>query len=128
MAQLRVLIPQLLGLLPYTRIVIDGLDECSIDDQKAVLKELQSLCLRPAIHSKVLFSSRQEVYIHKKLSGNPQVILEKRDEVELDIHLFVKYKMTQLRTSNRNLLKRIESLLIEKADGTAPTNVLVCSS
>src|SRR5277367_5035537 len=69
-AQLRVLIPQILELVPYTRIVIDGLDECSMDDQKAILKELQSLCLRPIILCKVLLSSRQEVYIREKLSGN----------------------------------------------------------
>src|SRR5450432_948363 len=39
MAQLRVLVPQLLELIPYTRIVIDRLDKCSIDDQKTMLKE-----------------------------------------------------------------------------------------
>jgi hypothetical protein len=117
MAQLRVLIPQILEVVTYTRIVIDGLDECSLDDQRAVLKEVQCLCLRPMIRCKVLFSSRREVYIREKLSGNQHISLEERDEVELDIRLFVKYKMTKLRTSNRNLLKRIESLLIEKANG-----------
>lgn len=117
MAQLRVLIPQLLELVPYTRVVIDGLDECSIDDQKTVIKEVQSLCLRPTIRCKILFSSRQEVYIREKLSGNPHIPLEKREEVESDIQLFVKYKMTQLRTSDRNLLKKLESLLVEKANG-----------
>lgn len=117
MAQLRVLIPQILELLPCTRIVIDGLDECSIDDQKTILKELQALCLRPTIRCKLLFSSRQEVYIREKLSGKPHIPLEKRDEVESDIRLFVRYKMTQLRTSNRTLLKKIESLLVEKANG-----------
>jgi hypothetical protein len=117
MAQLRALIPQILELSHYTRVVIDGLDECSIDDQKAVLKEVQHLCLRPMIRCKVLFSSRQEVYIREKLSANPHIPLEKREEVESDIRLFVKYKMTQLRTSNHSLLKKIESLLVEKANG-----------
>jgi len=118
--QLRVLIPQLLEIVPYARIIVDGLDECSIDDQKAVLKELQAICLRPIIHCKVLFSSRREVYIREKLSGNQHIVLEERGEVELDIRLFVKYKMTKLRTSNRNLLKKIESLLVERADGDSP--------
>jgi hypothetical protein len=117
MAQLRVLIPQILEAVPYTRIVVDGLDECSMDDQKPVLKVLQSLCVRPMIRCKVLFSSRREVYIHEKLSGNQHIPLEERYEVESDIRLFVKYKMTQLRTSDRNLLGRIESLLVEKANG-----------
>lgn len=116
-AQLRVLIPQLLELVPYTRIVIDGLDECSIDDQGTVLKELQSLCLRSTIFCKILFSSRQEVYIRDKLSGSLSISLEKRDEVESDIRLFVKYKITKLRTSDQDILKKIESLLVEKANG-----------
>jgi hypothetical protein len=124
MAQLRLLIPQLLELVSYTRIVIDGLDECLEDDQKAVLKEVQSLCLRATIRCKVLFSSRQEVLIREKLSGNPHIPLEKREEVESDIRLFVKYKMTQLRTSDRNLLNKIESLLVEKANGKKDQHTL----
>jgi hypothetical protein len=120
MAQLRVLIPQILEVVPYTRIVIDGLDECSTEDQKPVLKEVQCLCLRPMIRCKVLFSSRREVYIREKLSGNQHISLEERDEVESDIQLFVKYKLTKLRTSDRNLLKKIESLLMEKANGGSP--------
>jgi hypothetical protein len=119
MAQLRVLVPQVLEVVPYTRIVIDGLDECSIDDQKAVLRELQAIYLRPVIRCKVLFSSRREVCIREKLSGNPHLVLEGRDEVESDIRLFVKCKVAKLRTSNRDLLRRIELLLADRADGNS---------
>lgn len=125
MAQLRVLMPQILEVVPYTRIVIDGLDECSIDDQKAVLRELQAICLCPIIRCKVLFSSRREVCIREKLSGNPHIALEERDEVESDIRLFVKCKVAKLRTSNRDLLKKIESLLVERADGNSPNESAV---
>jgi hypothetical protein len=117
MAQLRILVPQLLETIPYTRIVIDGLDECSKEDQRMILKELQSLCLGLKTHCKVLISSRREVYLHEKLSGNQHISLEELEEVESDIRLYVKYKMIKLRTSDGNLLRKIESLLVENADG-----------
>jgi hypothetical protein len=117
MKQLRVLIPQILELVPYTRIVIDGLDECSIGDQKEVLKEIPYLCLRSTIRCKILVASRREVYIREKLSGSQHISLEDREEVETDIRLYVKYKMTKLCTPNLDLLTEIESLLMEKANG-----------
>ena len=80
MKQLRVLIPQILEIVPCTRIIIDGLDECSMSDQKEVLKELQSLCLRPSIRCKILISSRREVYIREKLSSSQHIPLEEREE------------------------------------------------
>ncbi len=115
--QLRVLISQMLELVPYARIIIDGLDECSLSDQKLVLKELQSLCLRPSIRCKILFSSRREVHILEKLAGSQHIPFEEQEEVQSDIRLYVKYKMTKLRISNVDLLKEIESILVEKANG-----------
>jgi len=117
MAQLRILIPQLLEVVPYTRIIIDGLDECTKEDQRAVLKEIQNLFLAPKIYCKVLISSRREVYLREKLSGHQHISLEEMEEVESDIRLYVKYKMVKLHTSNPSLLGKIESLLVEKADG-----------
>jgi hypothetical protein len=117
MAQLRNLIPQLLEIVPHTRIVIDGIDECSNESQRAIIKELQALCLSPVPHCKILFSSRKEVHIYEKLSGKPQIPLDSREEVESDIRLYVKYKIRQLRTSDADLMSRIESNLVEKANG-----------
>lgn len=121
--QLRILVPQLLEVVPCTRIIMDGLDECSKEDQKIILKEIQSLCLGPRTHCKVLISSRREVYLREKLAGNQHISLEERAEVESDIRLYVRYKMIKLHTSNQNLLKRIESLLVEKADGTSSLDI-----
>jgi hypothetical protein len=115
--QLRILIPQILELVPCTRLVIDGLDECSLGDQKEVLREIQSLCVRPSVRCKILISSRREVYIREKLSSSQHIPLEEREEVQSDIRLYVKYKMTKLRTSNVDLRSEIESLLVEKANG-----------
>jgi hypothetical protein len=40
MAQLRDLVPQLLQINSHTRFIIDGIDECSKESQKAIIKEL----------------------------------------------------------------------------------------
>jgi hypothetical protein len=121
MAQLRLLVPQLLGIVDYTRIVIDGIDECLMENQKTILKELQALCTSPNSHCKILFSSRREVYICEKLSGMPQISLGGRQEVDFDIRSFVKYKVSKLRTSDPELVDRVEKILVEKADGEFST-------
>ncbi|PQE25152.1 hypothetical protein CJF31_00006017 [Rutstroemia sp. NJR-2017a BVV2] len=117
MAQLKILVPQLLEIITYTRIVIDGIDECSKENQKAILKELDVICTGSTTQCKVLFSSRREVHIHKKLSKQPQISLDGRQEVDQDIRSFVKYKIAKLSTSDQDLLNRIESTLVEKANG-----------
>lgn len=117
MAQLRDLVPQLLQITSHTRLIIDGIDECSKESQKAIIKELQALCGGQTTRCKVLFSSRREVHIYKKLSKQPQISLDGRQEVNSDIRSFVKYKITKLRTSDQDLLKKIETILVEKANG-----------
>lgn len=115
--ELRVLVPQLLELSSYTRIVLDGLDECSKPGQKAVLKELHDLCLDRNSNCKILLSSRKEVYLAKKLSAKPQIVLDGHEGVDSDIRLYVKYKIGKLRTSDLTLLTKIESILVDKANG-----------
>jgi hypothetical protein len=120
MAQLRILISQLLEVVGYTRIIIDGIDECSKENQKTILKELRAICEGQNMHCKVLFSSRREVHIREKLSNQPQISLDGNPQVDLDIQSFVKYNIAQLHTSDQALLDRIEAILVEKADGSIP--------
>ncbi|KAF7954690.1 hypothetical protein EAE96_005809 [Botrytis aclada] len=117
MTQLRTLIPQLLQTVASTRIVIDGLDECSKEDQKVILKELRTICIGPALQCKVLFSSRKEAHIRQKLLKQPCITLDSRQEVNQDIQSYLKYKVSKLSTSDQDLLKRIEKTLMEKANG-----------
>jgi len=117
MTQLRILVPRLLEIIPYTRIVIDGINECSKEIQKSIWKELQVIYTSPTTPCKVLFSCRREVYIHEKLSEQPQFSLDERQEVDWDIRSFVKHKITKLQTSDQDLLTKIESILVEKANG-----------
>jgi hypothetical protein len=109
--------PQLLEIIAYTRIVVDGIDECSKENQKAILKELRVVCTGLTTRCKVLFSSRREALIREQLSKQPQISLDGRKEVDCDIRSFVRYNIAQLRTSDQDLLDKIESILVEKANG-----------
>ncbi|KAF7855285.1 uncharacterized protein EAF02_011544 [Botrytis sinoallii] len=100
-----------------TRIVIDGLDECSKEDQKVILKELRTICIGPALQCKVLFSSRKKAHIRQKLLKQPYISLDSRQEVNQDIRSYLKFKISKLDTSDQDLLERIEKTLVEKANG-----------
>lgn len=116
-AQIKMLISQLLEVVPNTRIVVDGIDECSKDNQKSIIKDLQNVCIGPTTQCKVIFSSRREVSIRERLVARPQISLDGREEVDFDIRSYVKHRMKKLATSDGALLNRVESILVEKADG-----------
>ena len=116
LAQLRNLLPQMLEVTRSTRIVIDGLDECSEESQISVLKDLLRL-IGKDVSCKVIFASRREVKIAEKLSNKPQIKLDNREEVESDIRLYVKYQVGSIETDDSDLRQKIESILVEKANG-----------
>jgi hypothetical protein len=118
--ELKVLITQLLELSSCTRIIIDGIDECSKENQVSVLKHMQSLFFEATSHCKILFSSRKEAHIAEKLSKKPQICLDDRFEVDSDIRLFVRSNVGSLRTSDTALSNKIGTILVDKANGLFP--------
>ena len=117
--QLRKLIPELLATIPLTRIVVDGLDECHERDQKSILTELLSLSKDSGAHCKVLFSSRESVYISRTLRRKPNISLkERKADVDTDIRVFVNENLTELRDRFGNqIMDDVEQRLVQKADG-----------
>lgn len=125
LAQLRVLIPKLLEIQPCTRIVVDGIDECSKVGQKALLKELQATCLSPKLCCKILFSSRKEPSIKAELHKKPKISLDENDKVESDIQRYVAHKIQLLQSKfegelEPDLFNNIARSLAGKADGNFP--------
>lgn len=122
LAQLRTLVPKFLELQRYTRIVIDGIDECSKSGQKSLLNELQSTCLGPKLHSKILISSRKEPTINAELGKKPNICLDENEKVEMDIRRYVNHKI-QLVQSNfvgelePEIFNQIATSIVDKADG-----------
>jgi hypothetical protein len=122
LAQLRTLVPKLLELQPSTRIVIDGIDECSKSGQKTLLQELRSTCLGPRLHCKILISSRKEPYLKTELAQKPMISLDRSEKVKSDIQLFVAHKIQVLQSSfvggiDPVLFDDIARSLAVKADG-----------
>jgi hypothetical protein len=119
--ELKILMPQLLELSPCTRIIIDGIDECSKENQLNVLRNMQNLCLGDISRCKILFSSRKEAHLAEKLSKKPQICLDDRREVASDIRKYVKSNVESLRTSDTVLSNKIETILVDKANGRFST-------
>jgi hypothetical protein len=122
LAQLRVLVPKLLELHPYTRIVVDGIDECSTSAQKALLKELQVIYLSASLHCKILISSRKEPNIKTELNEKPVISLDANGKVESDIQRYVAHQIQLLQSTfaggiEPDFFEDIARLLAGKADG-----------
>ena len=128
MSQLRQLVPKLLALVGFSRVVVDGVDECTRDDQKIILKDLIETCTAQDLHCKVLLSSRKESYVRKKLQAKPSILLDERQEVKWDITTFVKHKMAKVRTSNQDLRERLEHILVTKSNGKSNLTLLNCAT
>ncbi len=122
LARLRILVPKLLELQPHSRIIIDGIDECSKTGQKSLLKEVQNICLGPGLHSKVLISSRKEPHIKAELNKKSRISLDDNANVQDDIQLYVNHKIGQIQSNfvgelEPKIFNEIASSVAEKADG-----------
>lgn len=115
-AKLKFLVPQLLQMFACSKIVVDGIDECSKESQKVVLKELQSICSEPNSRCKIIFSSRKEAGI-SVLLRQYLICLDERVEVNSDIEAFIRSSMADLVTHDPEVLKRVEAMLLSKANG-----------
>jgi hypothetical protein len=114
--QLKLLIPKLLEIIPQTRIIVDKIDKCSNENQKAILRDIHTLFFRPNARCNILLSSQKEVHILKKLARKPQITLDRRSEVKLNIRSYVKHNIKKLRTSDELLLDRLENILAKKVN------------
>ncbi|PVH71621.1 hypothetical protein DL98DRAFT_363413, partial [Cadophora sp. DSE1049] len=115
--QIRDLLPKILATSPGARIILDGVDETTHEVQKMILRELQAVCFTNNVNCKILFSSRKEVGLARQLAKKQSIVLDGREEVNLDIQSFVSYKMEKVKTSNAALRNKIESELVKNADG-----------
>ncbi|KAH7409681.1 hypothetical protein BKA64DRAFT_404683 [Cadophora sp. MPI-SDFR-AT-0126] len=115
-SQLRTLLPQMFETTDSTRIIIDGLDECSKEAQMSVLNDLLRLPGKD-VSCKIIVASRREVKITEKLSGKPQIKLDGREEVNSDIRSYVKHQVSSIETDDPDLRQKIETILVEKANG-----------
>ena len=77
---LRAILEKLLLSLPYVRIIIDGIDECSLPDQDGILDDLHELEQIMPKSYKILFSARKTSLIMKRFHSKPALRLEDHAE------------------------------------------------
>ncbi|KAL9072734.1 MAG: hypothetical protein Q9157_004994 [Trypethelium eluteriae] len=127
LAQLRILFPTMLSILPSTRIVLDGLDEFEADQYKPVLTEIDSLLRNKQVEGgscKVLISSRDLQPISRVLGRRSQISLnEEHQAINCAIQQFVEYNMQEIQANIDDIpvdggeMADISRALVEKAEG-----------
>jgi hypothetical protein len=117
--------------VPATRIIIDGLDECGIADQKAILNELLLLMKLSGNRCKLLVSSRENACIQRLLGKKPTIFLSEHDQrasIDIDIRLYVHEELMTLRERfEPAVINEVEQIVVNKATGkysSLPTTYL----
>lgn len=128
MAELKKLLPYLLSGVDSTRLVIDGLDECSEKIHKEVLLELNSLAAHGPDDGicKILVASRNVTTISRVALkiGSALALDEERQAVDRAIQTYVRRSLTDVQADldvlhlTDDIMSSIESRLTTKAEGT----------
>ncbi|TVY46999.1 Vegetative incompatibility protein [Lachnellula occidentalis] len=118
-ARVKGLLEKLVQAIPSIRIIVDGLDEYPLSDQRTILNELLSLSKLHGAQCRILFSNRESENINKRLNGRPTISLRDQDvDLKNDIGLYVHAELDRLRGDFGNaLIDRIERQIVAKADG-----------
>ena len=105
-------------------VVLDALDECSIDVRSHLLRGVLSVVRHAKCPLKVFIASRHDSDIENYLQGLPHVCIEAKDNAE-DIENYVRHELT-LAVEERRLLrgnlsqelrKCIEDVIFRDANG-----------
>ncbi|KAJ8067481.1 hypothetical protein OCU04_004825 [Sclerotinia nivalis] len=121
LAQVRKVLPELIATIPATRIIIDGLDECRVADQKSILNELLRLMKLSGDRCKLLVSSRENACIQSVLGKKPTISLSEHDQrasIDIDIRLHVHEELIKLRERfDPAVIDEVEKIIVNKATG-----------
>jgi hypothetical protein len=118
---IRRLLSDLLGMIPETLVLIDGLDEYPASQQRSILTEILPLVKVAGGNFKVLISSRDVPVIANKMRNKP--LISPRDEysgVDEDIQNYLNETLQDLKdrfTGKDKDLNEIIEVIKLKADG-----------
>lgn len=116
---LRAIVEKMISVLSSVRVVVDGLDECSEEDQQEVLENALKLNRRNPGDCKILISSRRLPSLIKVLQNRPTLRLEDNAEhINGAIAAVVCDCLAALRHNFREpLIDELEQRILSKADG-----------
>ena len=123
---LKSLIVDLLSGIISTRLILDGLDECTDDEQKDILSVLRFLIenIPDTVCVKIAVFSRDIISIKKALRSPPTISL--KDEaaaVDCSIKILVQHELNDIRTElidsyiAEDVFTAVEQNIVAKADG-----------
>ena len=114
------LLREVLSSLGTCRIVLDGIDECSVEQQKEIILTFFSLQDSASESCKVLFSSRNDGSLIKRLLSR-QTVIRLKGQTDDAISLYVKHKVNELshlfEDLSSELLSRVRQRVGAKAQG-----------
>ena len=114
------LLHEILSSLGTCRIILDGIDECSVEQQKEIISTFLLLQDSASESWKVLFSSRNDESHIKRLLSRKTVIRLK-GQTDDAISLYIKHKVNELshlfEDLSSELLSRVRQRVGAKAQG-----------
>ncbi|KAK7715789.1 general transcription repressor [Botryosphaeria dothidea] len=123
---LRKLLSDLIPSLQSPIIVLDGIDESPLEEQRTIIREIMSLFKGSSQNSglKALFSSRDVPTLSKSLSKTASICLsDEHLSVNLAIEIFVDRKLNELRDNldevqfDESLASSMKRKIVERANG-----------
>lgn len=123
---LRKLLSDLIPSLQSPIIVLDGIDESPLEEQRTIIREIMSLFKGSSQNSglKALFSSRDVPTLSKSLSKTASICLsDEHLSVNLAIEIFVDRKLNELRDNldevqfDESLASSMKRKIVERENG-----------
>lgn len=105
-------------LLPSTTYVVDGLDECELEEVRKVLKTFQKMISQHG--PRVFISGREDLDVTNAIPGSVAIRISNEDNKE-DIRRFIEWRIEEKMrerqlTEKESVLQEIKSKLNERAD------------
>ena len=122
MKRMKALLSDILAVVKSCRIILDGIDECNVEQQKAIISTFLSFQNEAADSCKILFSSRNdESHIARQLCR--KTVISLRGQTDEAIAIYAKKKIGELSQVfeglNENLLADMQRQICSRAEGTS---------
>lgn len=119
--RMKALLSDILAVLKGCRVILDGIDECNVEQQKLVILTFLSFQNEAADSCKILFSSRNDgSHITRQLSR--KTVISLRGQTDEAIALYAKHKIGELSNVFEGLdetfLMDMQRQISSKAEGS----------
>jgi hypothetical protein len=112
------LIVPLLAVASQSTFIVDGLDECSVNEVRKVLLIFKRLITLPS--TRVFIACREDINVTRVIQGSVRLRITPKNTEE-DLELFIEHKLETMQSycrisDNEDMLTKIKEELLKKAD------------